>query len=303
MLTFDYLFILLAVVCYAAQFAFTKLFEGAAGQSGAVSLVMLAGSSVVGALLFFFVGGISVRVSEISLLWALVFAVVMIPYYMIGIKVLSLGSLAVYSMFMMLGGMLVPFFYGILFLKEAISWGKVLGTVLIALFIVLQATVQKESDGARQSNKRLRWIFFALCLLIFFINGMTGVVAKAHSISEGAVDESSFTVLYCAMTAALSLVLLVPVLCRKEGRREAKRAVSPRALLWMALLGAAAYGGNFLQLLAADAVPASVQFPLVSGGVIVLSALASALCFREALSKKEWISVAGAFLSTFLFAF
>jgi hypothetical protein len=35
---------------------------------------------------------------------------------MIGIKVLSLGSLAVCSMFMMLGGMLVPFFYGIIFL-------------------------------------------------------------------------------------------------------------------------------------------------------------------------------------------
>ena len=71
----------------------------------------------------------------------------------------------------------------------------------------------------------------------------------------------------------------------------------------MVLLGAATYGGNFLQLLAADKVPASVQFPLVSGGVIVLSALVSVLFFKEKISKKEWISVAGAFVSTFLFAF
>ena len=71
----------------------------------------------------------------------------------------------------------------------------------------------------------------------------------------------------------------------------------------MVLLGAAMYVGNFLQLLAADKVPASVQFPLVSGGVIVLSALVSVLFFKEKISKKEWISVAGAFVSTFLFAF
>jgi multidrug transporter EmrE-like cation transporter len=71
----------------------------------------------------------------------------------------------------------------------------------------------------------------------------------------------------------------------------------------MILIGATAYTGNFLHLLAANDVPASVQFPLVSGGVIVLSALVSAFLFKEKLSKKEWLSIAGAFASTVLFAF
>ena len=65
----------------------------------------------------------------------------MLPYYLIGIKVLSLGSLAIYSMFMMLGGMLVPFFYGITFLHETISVGKVIGTVLLTVFIVLSFSI------------------------------------------------------------------------------------------------------------------------------------------------------------------
>lgn len=69
----------------------------------------------------------------------------------------------------------------------------------------------------------------------------------------------------------------------------------------LTILGGAAYGGNFFLLLAANDVPASVQFPLVSGGVIVLSALFSVFLFKEALSKKEWVSVFGAFISTFLF--
>ena len=76
-----------------------------------------------------------------------------------------------------------------------------------------------------------------------------------------------------------------------------------KPLAVMSLIGAAAYTGNFLHLKAASTVPASVQFPLVSGGVIVISAFVSFLVFREKLSKKEWISIAGAFVSTVLFAF
>ena len=300
----EYLFILLAVACFAAQFAFTKLYEGAAGQTATASLVMLVGTSLVGSLIFFCAGCFSVSFSPISTLWAASFAVIMIPYYMIGIKVLSLGSLAIYSMFMMLGGMLVPFFYGILFLSESITVGKAAGAVLLTVFIVLQAVWQKPSNDNKKGGKT-KYLFFILCLVIFFINGMTGVIAKAHSISIGAVDEASFTATYCAMTAILSLAILL-ISCLKNGREKAKiikGALKTKPLAVMALLGAAAYGGNFLQLLAADKVPASVQFPLVSGGVIVLSALVSLLFFKEKISKKEWISVAGAFVSTFLFAF
>ena len=302
----NYIFILLAVACFAAQFAFTKLYEGHVGQSGIASLVMLVGTSFVGSLIFFLTVGGRVQVSTISLIWGIVFAVIMIPYYMIGIKVLSLGSLAIYSMFMMLGGMLVPFFYGVLFLQEEISVGKGIGTILLTVFIVLQAIWQNNTEADKKAeNSKSRYLFIILCLVIFFINGMTGVIAKAHSISTGAVDEGSFTVIYCTFTAVMSLAILL-LSClrnRKQKAMQIRKALKVKPLVIMVLLGAAAYGGNYLQLLAADQVPASVQFPLVSGGVIVLSALVSTFCFKERISKKEWISVTGAFVSTFLFAF
>lgn len=300
----EYILILLAVACFAAQFAFTKLYEGAAGQTATASLVMLVGTSLVGASIFFCMGGFSVSFSPISTVWAVIFAVIMIPYYMIGIKVLSLGSLAIYTMFMMLGGMLVPFFYGIIFLNEEISVAKAIGTVLLTASIVLQALWQKSPSEGKKGGKT-KYLFFILCLLIFLINGMTGVIAKAHAESVGAVDEVSFTTTYCAMTAAFSLAILL-LSCLKNGHEKAKiikGVLKIKPLVVMALLGAAAYGGNYLQLLAADKVPASVQFPLVSGGVIVLSALVSFFAFREKMSVKEWLSIGGAFLSTILFAF
>lgn len=295
-----YVIMLLAVVCFTAQFNFTKSYEKEVKQTLATTLIMVAVTNFVGTLLFLIVGGFKIQFSTISLFWAVALAAVMIPYFIIGVKVLSLGSLAIYSMFMMLGGMLVPFFYGVLFLKEELTLSKIAGTVLLSLFIVLQALWQSDEEN-QESTRGKKGIFFLLCLLIFFLNGMTGVVAKAHEINRQAVDEISFTITSCALTSALSLIFLLP--CGKNIRLAFKENLRLRPVLIMILLGATAYTGNFLHLKAASFVPASVQFPLVSGGVIVLSALASKLIFKEKITSKEWISVAGAFVSTLLFAF
>lgn len=295
-----YIIILLAVVCFTAQFSFTKSYEKVIKPTLCTTLIMVSVTNLVGVLLFLIVGGFKVEFSPISLFWAIAFAAVMIPYFIIGVKVLSLGSLAIYSMFMMLGGMLVPFFYGVLFLRESLTLGRIAGTVLLSLFIVLQALWQSP-DQNQTTTKGKKATFFVLCLLIFFLNGMTGVIAKAHEINEHAVDEVSFTVLSCAITAVISLILLP--LCGQKTQSILKETLRIRPVFIMVLLGAAAYTGNFLHLKAAAFVPASLQFPLVSGGVIVLSALASKFLFKEKISTKEWISVIGAFASTVLFAF
>ncbi len=304
----EYILIILAVVCFAAQFAFTKVYEKSVRQTAVTSLVMLVATSLIGMLIYLFIGGFKVSVTPFSFWWALAFAVVMIPYYMIGIKVLSLGSLAVYSMFMMLGGMLVPFFYGVIWLDEAATLCMKIGCVLLSAFIIMQGIIQGSTEKRDNCSRKGRNLFFILCLVIFFVNGMTGVIAKAHQ--EGAkngaliVDEISFTVISCALTAIISAVVLLAVLIfKKESRAVAKTSLTRPAILSMSAIGAATYTGNFLHLIAANSVPASVQFPLVSGGVIVLSALVSAFIFKEKITGKEWISIGGAFLSTFLFAF
>ena len=298
-----YITILLAVFCFAGQFAFTKLYEGSVKQTNITALVMLVFTSVIGTLLYIFIGAFRVEFSAVSVFWAVLFALVMIPYYMIGIKVLSLGSLAVYGMFMMLGGMLVPFFYGVWFLRESVSVAQILGTVLLTGFIILQA-VSQDKNTEKQSIKT-KAIFFALCLIIFFLNGLTGVIAKAHQISAGAVDEVSFIVISCALTAIFSLILLAFEFLRnrREKSRQVMTTLKFKPMWIMALIGATTYTGNFLHLIAASDVPASVQFPLVSGGVIVLFALVSFFAFREKLTVKEWISIGGAFAATVLFAF
>ena len=298
-----YIIVLLAVLCFALQFAVTKIYEQSIQQTAATSFAMLVVAGMVGAAMYLIVGGFEIKVSAISLVLATIFAIIMIPYYVVSIKVLSLGSLAIYSMFMMLGGMLLPFVYGLLFLNESISWGKIAGCVLMSVFIVLQGMAQNQAENAKIKNKRL---FFVLCLCIFLVNGTTGVIAAIHQNHQNAVDEVSFTVLSCGIIVVLGLVALV-VVClfgnRSQNFTQAKSVIKGKPLVSVIGIGAAMHTGNYLILKAASEIPASVQFPLISGGTIVFSAIISVLCFKEKLSKKELFCVAGAFASTVLFAF
>ena len=303
----QYILILVAVACYAAQFAFTKVYEGTVKQTMTTSLVMLVVIGTVGAFLGLCLNRFHIQFSAASVFWAMIFALVTIPYYMIGIKVLSMGSLAIYSMFMMLGGMLVPFSYGVLFLQERLSTGKILGTVLLTFFIILQALTQNTpaGDTSEKTAGKQKILFFTLCMAIFFLNGLSGVVVKVHQLEPGAVSEASFTATSCALTAIFSAVLLLFTFLNKRQTvtADAAKTLKLKPVSIIAMISIVQQSGNVLQLMAASNVPASVQFPLVSGGVIVLSALVSAFVFREKLSRIEWVAIAGAFASTVLYAF
>lgn len=303
----EYFIISLAVVSFAGQFAFTKSYEKNIKQTLTTATSLLFFTSVVGTLIYLCVAGFKIEYSNFSFIMALAFALVMLPYYIVSVKVLTLGSLAVYSLFMMLGGMLLPFVYGIAFLSEEITWGKVVGTVLLTASMLVQAIWQngQETQSDKKSKKQ-KVLFFVLCIVVFIVNGLTAVIAKAHAINEKAINEPSFMVWSCLLTVVLGGILLGVLMLKKDRKiliQEFKTTLKLKPFILITIIGAAMYTGNFLLLLAADKVPASVQFPMVSGGVIVLSALASVLAFKEKLSIIEWISVAGACISTVLYAF
>ena len=285
---------------FTAQFAFTKIYGEKVDQQINETLIMVIITSLIGSLIFFTVGGLKVTLSPELLILATAFALVMIPYYVLGVKVLSMGSVGVYSMFMMLGGMLLPFLYGILFLEEPLTVGKLAGTLLLSLSIILQTLTQKNEKA---KNKKL---FFLLCIAIFVLNGLTGVIAKAYQVTSKTPDEVSFTAVSCFLTALILIIFyLIPSLFKNQNmiKAEIKNAFVPSVFLSMAAIGIAAHTGNFLHLKVASSIPASVQFPMVSGGVIVFSAIVSAKIFKEKISRAELICITGAFISTLLFAF
>lgn len=56
-----------------------------------------------------------------------------------------------------------------------------------------------------------------------------------------------------------------------------------------------------MQLIGASSLPASVMFPIVTGGTVILSSVAGSVVFREKLSSKQWAGIVLCFIGTVLF--
>lgn len=311
----DYIFIIISVIGFALQFVLMQIYEKYIKQTFSTGILLTITTNVVGALFFFVINFCKVNINRNAAMLAVLLAIDMVAYNLLSLRALSLGNLAVYSMFMMLGGMALPVVYGVLFLNEKLSVYKVLGLIFLTAFMIVQAfsTGNKPKNKTETNNqdeptdcKRKNVKYLVCCILVFIANGLTGVISKAHQVGQNSVDEKSFIVLSCAFTVIIGLLIfsiewLATRKKQSSGELSAMRKAKPLGI--SALLGIVMYGANYFLLLAARTVPASAQFPIVSGGVIALSAMASVLIFKDKLSKFEIIAVIGSFLSTILFAF
>jgi drug/metabolite transporter (DMT)-like permease len=199
-------------------------------------------------------------------------------------KALSRINLSLYSLFAMLGGMLLPFLQGLIFYDEVLTLGKIVCVVLIsaALFFSVSGTIG--SHGL---------IFY---IGVFVLNGMSGVITKLfESAPYLKTSAAGYSVLSTAMTVLISGIILL--LIKKQGVHIVKKAIA--FAFCGGILGRVA---NFLLLLALAVLPASTQYPMVTGGTMIVSTL---ICFLgdKKPSRKELVSVALAFaamLSLFL---
>lgn len=223
---------------------------------------------------------------------ALAFAVVNLLCSVIGFVVLPIGNMSLYTLFLQMGGMLIPFAYGLLFHHDALTLGKVLCILLIIFALSLNLT----RDGKRTKRATLYY------LLIFLLNGLACVLITLHqteALGGEALSSADFTLWYVALTALLCLLALLfrlltggkarlNVLFPKE--RRSVREMGLRLLL--AATSGVSYGfGNLLLAISLLHVEPSAQFPLITGGSILVTGLFG-LILGERINKKFVISTA-----------
>jgi len=113
-----------STVLFSFQFLSKKLLQKQEGS--APEIVML--NSLVGyifsILVLFIRGKAAFGFTWFSFLIAFLHSVRGTIAGYVGIKVLEKANLSVYSLFSQLGGMLLPFFYAILFCGEQLTWQK-----------------------------------------------------------------------------------------------------------------------------------------------------------------------------------
>ena len=285
-----YVLIFMAAIGCAVNFALTKVYQLKHGNTQETGIVFNFLVGIVGFLIYFGICGFKIRITPFSLVLAVLFSVFVGLYTIIGFKIMSMGSMAVYTVFLMLGGMILPYFYGVIFLGEGVTSTKIIALLLMTAAIILQSDTGNGKGTA---------LFYSLCILVFILNGLTSIVSKMHQIDLGyaTVSENEFVALKNAVRA-LMFGGMLPFL------KKAKLillSIKPKIYTVIVLSGIFGSTAYLLQLICASHLPATVQFPVMMGGTIIFTALAGLICFGEKLEKRQVVGLIICVGATILF--
>ena len=285
----SYLMVLLAVVLLSLNFALSKTYQKREGTTATAGLYYNAAIGLVSGILFWGISGFRFSLTVFSAGMAFAMALFAVVYTLIGFRIMKKGSMAVYTLFLMCGGMLLPYVYGLAFLAETFSLLRLLGLMAIITAVFLSNGEWKKVD--RQ--------MILLCVAVFVLNGVVSIVSKCHQIEE--IYETVSSAQFVMLTGFAKFVLCAVALLfvRKEEKEPLPNTVAVLPLI----VGSAVFSGvsYLLQLVGAKNLPATVLYPMITGGSILFTALAGKLFFRERLTKQQWISIGLCILGTVLF--
>ncbi|MBP3330096.1 MAG: EamA family transporter [Clostridia bacterium] len=272
-----YVMILAAVVMFGFQFFLNDDYEKKNGNNLTSSMMFIFGSSLVGFVILLGINKFRFEFTYYTLFMAVVTALNMMACLFCSMKALARINLSLYSIFSMLGGMLLPFFAGILFYEEKLTLGKILCFIIVTLALFVTFQKGKSAKG---------FIYYAG---IFVFNGMSGVLSKIFQ--ESTFEKTSaagYSVLSALMTVVIAGIILL---------FNIKKVSLPKRNSFLSLAG---YGflnkvANYLLLIALAHVPASTQYPMVTGGVMIVSTVLGFFTPNKP-GKREIISLVLAFV-------
>ncbi len=289
----DYMMLLSAVLLLAGDFAVNKLYQKKVGADARAALGFNAVNGLLTAVIFFLINGIlngfAFEFHPYSGLLAFAMAVFGFSYSLIGFRMMRDGNIASYTLFLMTGGMAIPYVVGLFALDEPFSLLRTFG--LIAIFTgVFCANTPK----TRPSKK-----YLLMGGVVFVLNGLVSTVSKFHQIEETLPTVSAASFVMLSGLAKFVLCSIAVLVMKKRGGENAPKR---NPVVWLiavsALLGGVSY---LLQLIGAKNLPATVLYPMITGGAIIFSALAGRIFFKEKIARMTLIGIALCFIGTCMF--
>lgn len=127
------------------------------------------------------------------------------------------------------------------------------------------------------------------------LNGFVSVVSKEHQINPHAVSATDFVIL----TNLIKAVVCTAILPFVKG--EKSTGFSPKLLLYI-IPGAVLSGVSYMfQLIGAVNLPATVLYPIMTGGTIIFSTISGIVIFKEKVGKRTALGIALCFIGTCMF--
>jgi len=182
------------------------------------------------------------------------------------------GSISL-SALMISYSLILPTLYGLLFLHDPIGIGLLPGIALLMISLFL---TNKKSEAVTITPKWLMYI-----LLAFAGNGMCSIVQKMQQIKFDGAYKNEFMI--------MALIFVFISMGGMSLFLESKQLTTYAKKGWGLGVACGVMNGtvNLLVMILLAAMPASLMFPLITGGGVVVTYIISKLYYKERLSNTQ----------------
>lgn len=295
----EYVFLIITVILCAAQNVFIKQYNVKTQKPDSL---LFGAVSVLFALLFFVADlgiehGFKFNYTPEILPYSIGFALTYSMAILGAIYAIQFGSLAV-SALISSYSLLIPTFYGVFFLEEKLSYTG-FALLCISIFLI------NKKDESSTVRFTLKWV---IALAASFIgNGLCSTVQKMQQLafkpgdSEKAVDATMQAIKQTAeqpydyknefmiIALAISFIILLSVLLVSlKGKMPEKTTLKNSIFLGLPR-GIANGIVNLLMIILASRLSATILYPTVSAGGIVLGFFIALFWYKERLSKIQLV--------------
>lgn len=233
--------------------------------------------STVAAMLFFVVTSGNMEFNPDFLPYSLGFGISYAMSLIFGVLAIYHGSLSLTTLITSYS-LMIPTLYGLIFLPESASNWLYIGIALLAVSLIL---VNKTSKNNPISFKWVVYVF-----LSFLGNGMCSVVQNMQQKAFDGAYKNEF------MIAALIFVVIVSGILTIAKERKTFTVYLKKGWILAILCGIMNGVANLFVMILSNKMPASVMFPTISAGGIVITYIISKLLYKETLTNKQLIGFA-----------
>lgn len=186
---------------------------------------------------------------------------------------------------------------GVLFFNEDLQLTQVFGIALMIACLILSV---KKEEG-EQKKKTIKW--FVISIASCICCGGVGIMQKVHQ-SSGHKNELTMFLITAFLCSFMFSVFNLIVAYFRRNKPEEKLFNKKTSILTVCVIfiagGIAIALNNLINLYLSGVVESAVFFPIVNGGGLILTTVASIIFFKEKLTVRQWIGLGLGIAATLL---
>ena len=271
----DYILLFSIVIGLTLQQIASK-FYGDKVQGGAYSFTM--GTILVALLFFIFTSGGDFVFSTSYVGYAVLFGFSTCVTLLFTLLAINEGTLSLTSLINQYS-LLIPTVYGLLMLNEPIGTYLVVGVIL--LMVSLALINLEKGEGYKRIT--LKWGIYVF--LAFVGNGACSTIQKVQQLECGGQYKNEFMIIAYAISV-VGLTVCMLLFERENCLHDIKKGSGCIVIRGLSLALV-----NLLVMVLSNTMPASVMFPIISAGGIVVTFLVALFIYKEKLSTLQNIGL------------